>query len=52
MYKLTYTTKDELFGYETENAWFNLHAIDNEKDICIANIENIPENAEFLTQFG
>ena len=34
MYKLTYTTKDELFGYETDNAWFNLHAIDNEKDIC------------------
>ena len=48
MYKLTYTTKDELFGYETENAWFNLHAIDNKKDICITNIENIPENAEFL----
>lgn len=49
MYKLTYTTKDELFGYETKNAWFNLHAINNEKDILIASIENIPENAEFLT---
>ena len=51
MYKLTYTTKDELFGYETENAWFNLHAIDkdNKKDVCITSIENIPENAEFLT---
>ena len=49
MYKLTYTTKDELFGYETENAWFNLHAIDNKKDILITSIENIPENAEFLT---
>ena len=51
MYKLSYTTKDELFGYETENAWFNLHAIDtdNKKDVCITSIENIPENAEFLT---
>lgn len=49
MYKLTYTTKDELFGYEIENAWFNLHAIDNKKDVRIASIENIPENAEFLT---
>ena len=49
MYKLTYTTKDELFGYDTKNAWFNLHAIDNKEDIRITSIENIPENAEFLT---
>lgn len=48
MYKLIYTTRDELFGYKTKNAWFNLHAIDNEKDVCITSIENIPENAEFL----
>lgn len=49
MYKLSYTTKDELFGYKTDNIWFNLHAIDNKKDILITSIENIPENAEFLT---
>ena len=49
MYKLTYTSKDELFGYETKDAWFNLHAIDNKEDIRITSIENIPENAEFLT---
>ena len=49
MYKLTYTTKDELFGYNIKDAWFNLHAVDNKKDIHITSIANIPENAEFLT---
>lgn len=49
MYKLTYSIKDEIFGYKTEHNWYNIHAVCNKEDIIIASIEDIPCNHDFLT---